>query len=207
MDVGIAVEILRVVDVVDIRICTQEPCDLRIVDTAIHVDEADGVDHLVAGEAAGGFGRDRAGGIVGAVGEAPLAPGVVGEALGDGAALVGEDRDGAQMILHEVARLGRDRRAADGRLGEVLADHLAAGDEVFVPLGRAARPDELLDFDAGDRVRVVERTARAILLKDAQIVQSAGKINEVAVISITSPDCISMQRFWSPAPDAVGPCV
>jgi hypothetical protein len=46
------------------------------------VHEADGVELLVAGEAAAGLAGDDAGGIVHAIGEAALAPGVVGEPSG-----------------------------------------------------------------------------------------------------------------------------
>ena len=73
-------------------------------DAAVHVHEADGVELLVAGEAAAALAGDGAGGIVAAVRMAALAPGVVGEALQHGAALVGDDRDGAEMVLVEVAR-------------------------------------------------------------------------------------------------------
>jgi len=136
----------------------------------------------VAGEAAGGFRRDRAGGIVAAIGEAPLAPGVIGEALGDGAALVHQDRDGTEMVLDEVARLGRDRRAADRGLGEVLPHHLAARDEVLVPLAGAACADELLDFDAGDGIGVIEGAPHAVFLQDAHMGGVVGEGDRVGAL-------------------------
>ena len=75
-------------------------------DAAVHVHEADGVELLVAGEAAAGLAGDRAGGIVAAVGVAALAPCIVREALEHRARLVGDDRDRPQVVLVEIA--GRD---------------------------------------------------------------------------------------------------
>jgi len=67
------------------------------------VHEADGVELFVAGEAAAGLAGDGPGGIVAAVGVAALAPCIVREALEHGARLVGDDGDGAQVVLVEVA--------------------------------------------------------------------------------------------------------
>ena len=70
------------------------------------MDEADR-QLLLAGKAARGLAGDAAGRIVRPVGEAPLAPGVVGQSLDHRAGLVGDDGDRAEMIGVEIA--GRDR--------------------------------------------------------------------------------------------------
>jgi len=87
-------------------------------DAAVHVHEADGVELLVAGEAAAALAGDGAGGIVATVGVAALAPCIVREALQDGARLVGDDGNRTEMVLVEVA--GRDGLVA------VLDVHAAA---------------------------------------------------------------------------------
>jgi len=73
--------------------------------------------HLLPGEAARRLARDAAGHIVGAVGKAPLAPGVVGVALfGERAARVGDHRDRAEMVLVEVAESRGFMISVEGRL-------------------------------------------------------------------------------------------
>jgi hypothetical protein len=64
--------------------------------------EADGVELLVTGEAAVGLTGDDAGGIIHAVGETTLAPGVIAQALKDQPVLIGDGGDGAQMVLVEA---------------------------------------------------------------------------------------------------------
>ena len=84
-DVAVAVPALRAERALRHRIGGAEAGQQRVVDAAVHVHEADGVELLVAGEAAAGLAGDGAGGIVAAVGVAALAPGVVAQALEHGA--------------------------------------------------------------------------------------------------------------------------
>lgn len=98
-------------------------------DAAVHVHEGNGIEFLVAGEATRGLAGDAAGRIVGAVGEAPLAPGVVGEPLHHHTILVGDDRDRAEMVGVEVTR--RHRRGRD--VGHAHADLGVADEEIVGP--------------------------------------------------------------------------
>src|SRR4051794_11614976 len=89
-DVAVAVPTLRGERALGRRVCRAEAGEQRVVHAAVHVHEADGVELLVAGEATAGLAGDGAGRIVGAVGVAALAPGVIREALEDGPALIGD---------------------------------------------------------------------------------------------------------------------
>jgi hypothetical protein len=60
--------------------------------------QADVVKLLLGGEAARGLAGEAAGGIVGAVGEAPLAPGILAVALHHVGGLVGDDGDRAEIV-------------------------------------------------------------------------------------------------------------
>lgn len=51
-DVGVSVEVLRRVGFLDVRINGEEASDDCVIDTAIHVDEADLFEMLMLGEAA-----------------------------------------------------------------------------------------------------------------------------------------------------------
>ena len=99
-DVAVAVPRLPVQRVGHERVGAHHAADQRVVDPAVQMHEADIGQLLLAGEAARGLASavEVAGRVVGAVGEAPLAPGVVAQAFGDGAALVGDDCDRAEII-------------------------------------------------------------------------------------------------------------
>lgn len=87
----------------------------------------------MAGEAAAGLAGDTAGRIAGAVWEAPPAPGVVTQALDHRPALVGDDRDRAEMVGVEVAQ-------RNGRCGELLDPHAdpdVADRQILVPARRS----------------------------------------------------------------------
>jgi hypothetical protein len=86
------------------------------------VDEADAVELLVPGEAGWRLAGEAAGRIIGAIGMAPLAPGVVAEPLDDGAGLVGDDGDGAQVVLRDVAIPGTDAPSVDADGYQLAAD-------------------------------------------------------------------------------------
>jgi hypothetical protein len=84
--------------------------------------EADIVQLLLAGEAARGLAGEAAGRVVCPGREAPLAPGVIGVAFYDCAALVGDDRDRAEVVGMEIAR-------GDAQVGvqDTHPQHAAAG--------------------------------------------------------------------------------
>jgi hypothetical protein len=128
-DVAVAVPRLAVQRVGHERVGAHHAADQRVVDPAVQVHKADIVKLLLAGEAARGLAGDVAGRVVRPVRVAPLAPGVVAQALGDGAALVGDDGDRAEVVGMEIAR-------GDGAVG-VQRDHAdqgAADHQVVVPL-------------------------------------------------------------------------
>ncbi len=99
-DVAVAVEGLTVVRELQNRISTQEPSKNRIVDASVHVDEADFVEHFMAGEATLGVGRIESRRIdptpVGVI--AAIAPGVKAEELDDGSLLVSYFADAAEVV-------------------------------------------------------------------------------------------------------------
>jgi hypothetical protein len=140
---AIPVPALRAVLIRRLGIGRGEPCDHRVIYPTIHMDEADFGELLMAGEAACGLAAKAAGRIVLATGKAPLAPGIIGQALDDGAALIAERRGGAEMILVIIAR----KQPAIGAL-DPHADRLAAGLQIVGPLDDAARAGELLRADA-----------------------------------------------------------
>src|SRR5215831_14417439 len=107
--VRVAVPALRRERALRRRIRYPEPREQRVIYAPVHVHETDGVELLVAGEAAVGLAGDGPGGVVRAGGVSTLAPGIERESLEHRAALVGDDGDRAQMVLVEVAR---ERRAA-----------------------------------------------------------------------------------------------
>ena len=81
----------------------------------------------MAGKAEHGRGHDGRGGI-GPVRVAAFAPSVIGQPLGDGAELIGDDGDRPQMIVDEVIGI---RTEIGFRV--MLADDLAARIQIFVP--------------------------------------------------------------------------
>jgi hypothetical protein len=97
------------------------------------VHEADGVELLMTCEAAGRLAGNGAGGVVGAVGEAALAPGIVAQAFQHRPTLVCHDGDGAQMVQMEIA-------GGDGLVAvlDVHADDAAGADQVVGPAHGAA---------------------------------------------------------------------
>ena len=110
-------------------------------------------------EAAAGLAGDAAGGVVVGAGVAALAPRVVAQALDDGAGLVGEDGDGAEMVLVEVAR--GDRLVA---VLDVHADQAAGGDEIVGPEHRPAGAGELLGAAQVERGAARRRLLEALVL-------------------------------------------
>lgn len=77
MDVGIAVEVLGVGDLVDERVGGDEAAEDGVVDAPVHVDEINLVDHFVTGEASGRLRGEDVRDVVGSVRVAALAPGVI----------------------------------------------------------------------------------------------------------------------------------
>ena len=104
-NVAVTVERLAVEGAGDDSVRALEARHGRIVKPRVEVDQADIGDVFLEGEAPRGGVRDGARGI-GAVGIAPLAPGIIGQALGHRAGFVGDDRNRAQMIADEVAHVG-----------------------------------------------------------------------------------------------------
>ena len=95
--------------------------------------------------------RDRAwdGRIIGAVWNAPLAPGVVAQALNHYAIFVGDDRDRAEVISVKVARRDRLRR----NIGEAHADPDIADRQIIAPAGTArAGSGQLGHYPEGGKV-------------------------------------------------------
>jgi hypothetical protein len=126
---------------------------------------ADVVQLFLGGEAARGLAGEATGRIVGASGEAALAPGVVAVALHHGAGLVGDDGDRAEIVGVEVA-------GGDGAAGQdAHAEQGAAGADIVVPL-RAARTEQLgMDAEGIE----LERVALRRLLHEALVVDIVGE--------------------------------
>lgn len=94
MYIGIPVVPLDGVHAVDVRVGTDKPPNQRVIHPAIHVDQAEIIQVLMAGVAVvGGDAFQGVGSVVGAVAIAALAPGVVAHAFEQGAGLVGDDAD------------------------------------------------------------------------------------------------------------------
>jgi len=138
VDIAVAVEMLAVQQVLDDRVDAGELGELGVVNPGIHMHEADAGQLFLVRIAARGAARDAAGRVIRAVGEAPLAPGVVAIALHHRCGLVGDDGDRAQMIGVEVA-------GGDGLIAalEAHADHRPANRQVLVPLADGAGAEEL----------------------------------------------------------------
>jgi len=121
--VAVAVEALRGLRELHDGIGREETPEFRVVDPAVHVDQAQLVQVLVAGEAARRLQRhdERFGRLP--VGLAPLAVGVERQALGLGASLVGDDVDRAQVVAlvsprrHSGTQNQRTTRRANGNDG------------------------------------------------------------------------------------------
>jgi hypothetical protein len=113
-DIGIPIPALRVGWIGHGRIRAGHAREQRVIDAPVQMHEAADRELLLAGEAARGLTGDAAGGIVGAVRVAPLAPGVIAQPLHHEAVLVGDDRDRAEMIREEVARRQRGGRHLQG---------------------------------------------------------------------------------------------
>jgi hypothetical protein len=166
-DIGVAVVRLPIVVVRHGRISRHHLADDGLVDAAVHVHEADGVELLVAGVAAGdlaGEGLARIERVILAGRRAALAPGVEAVALHHRAGLVGQRDDRAEMVLVEVAGLG-------GGAGHLQRHHLAAQHDVVVPGHRLAGTDDLLRHRAADGIVevVFGRTVRAHLLQPGML--------------------------------------
>ena len=136
-DIGVAVPALRRERVLRGRIGGAEAAQHRVVDTAIHMYQANIGELLMAGEAARRLAGDTAGRIILAIGETALAPGIIREALNDGASRIGNGRNRPQMVLVEVSRVSCGIRSIDAH-----ADHLAAGGEIIRPLHHAASAEQ-----------------------------------------------------------------
>ena len=119
-DIAVSVPALRRERALRHRICRAEPCQQRVVHSAVHVHEAHRVELLMTGEAAARLAGDGAGGIVAAIGVAAFTPRVVAQALQDDARLVGDDGDRAEVVLVEIP--GRDGLVA---VLHMHADHAA----------------------------------------------------------------------------------
>ena len=94
--IAVAVVALRVAGELNNGIGREKTAQVRVVHPPVHVDEGDAVEHLVAGVAAQGGGAGQLVHRRGRRGRAALAPGIVGQALGD-------DADGAQVVSVQVA--------------------------------------------------------------------------------------------------------
>ena len=94
--IRIAVVALQHAGRLDEGVGAHEAAYQGVVDAPVHVDHAYLVQVLVLGKAAvGGAAHQAVGGVGQAVGIAPLAPRVVGQAFDDAAHLVGDGGDGA----------------------------------------------------------------------------------------------------------------
>ena len=116
--IAIAVEVLQIGRVLDEGVALQEAPKQRVVETTIHVDQADIVQMLgpgvatvrTAGAVAHPVHHQRARGVVVAASHAPLAKGVVGVARRHRAGLVGRADEAAQVVFVPVLKL--DQRDA-----------------------------------------------------------------------------------------------
>ena len=105
----------------DERVGAQEAAEGGVVQAAVHVDGAGGVERLVAGEAAvGGAGVEGRGGRLGERGPVrrvpPLPPGPEAHGLGLGAGGVGEPVHAAEVVAQDVADGVRFAAAPGGAL-------------------------------------------------------------------------------------------
>ena len=159
VDVGVAVEGLGRGRVRHEGVGGEEPAEGGVVDTAVHVDQADAVEVLVAGEAARGLGVGGGRGAGGPVGEPALAVGVEGQALDHDAGLAGDALHRAQVVAVQVARpVGRRQVVVeDGVDGD-----RGAGDHVVDQFVGAADPGPAL-VEAAD----VDHVADKAVLDDA----------------------------------------
>jgi hypothetical protein len=134
-----------------------------IVDAAVEVHEGDGVKLFLAGEATRALAGNAAGWVVGAGGEAPLAPGVVAEPLQHHAVLVGDDADRAEMIGVEITR-------RDGLGGDVSYPHADLGvadRKIIGPARRSGTGAKQFGADA-ERVDVQRGAVRMLNGQDAK---------------------------------------
>ena len=91
---------LQIIRRLYIRIRTHKPTNERVINPAIHVDDAHLIDVLMHGEASVyGLAGDGVQGVgfsgVGATGESALTPGVIGQALNHHACAAGDGDDAA----------------------------------------------------------------------------------------------------------------
>ena len=116
--VGVAVEALGTVGRLDKGVGGEEASEGGVVDPAVHVDQPDAVEMLVAGEAARGFPVEGVRRTRLPVGQAPLSVRVVGQVRDHGAGLVGDGLDRAQVVLVQVTGLvGQGQAVVDAAAG------------------------------------------------------------------------------------------
>ena len=118
----------------------------------------------MAGEAAAGLAGDGTGGIVAAIGVAAPAPRIIREALQDSARLVGDDGNGAEVVLVEIP-------GGNGLVAvlDVHADAAAGCRQVVGPAYGAAGAGELLG------IAQIERGAAGCGLLEALVLGVVGK--------------------------------
>lgn len=121
----------------------QEAADLRVVDAAIHVDQPEHVEHVVAGKTLSGAGGNAAQRALPVGGVATVAVGIKAHSLDDAAAGVGDGVDRAQGVGEQVVQGGwfAIEPAFDGDPANVAADL------------RAAAGADLDEFDVADPAR------------------------------------------------------